>query len=213
MSTVAPRLWPGGTVAIFATGPSLTQADVDYCRGKVDGVVLVNDAHRLAPWGDVLYSSDRQWWPHYQGVPSFTGLRFGIGTSVGIANPFARFPEITVLKNTGYDGLERKPSGLRTGGGNSGYAAVNLAVHLGATRILLLGYNMNWTGGRAHFFGNHPSALSQTQGHFPSWREKFRTMLEPLRQLGVEVINCTPQTSISAFPQRALREVLAEVAA
>jgi hypothetical protein len=39
----APRLWPDSTVAILATGPSLTKADCDYLRGKCH-VVAINDA-------------------------------------------------------------------------------------------------------------------------------------------------------------------------
>jgi hypothetical protein len=207
MSITVPKLWPGSTIAVLATGPSLTQEDCDYVRGKAR-IIAINDAHRLAPFADVLYSSDRHWWPHYNGVPSFAGMKYGIGTQPRIANPFSSLPDVQVLKNTGFDGLETNPQGLRTGGGNSGYAAVNLAVHFGAARILLLGYNMSWPGGKAHFFGNHPSGLGQTQGHYPSQRERFKTMIGPLKTLGIDVINCTANTSLSVFPQRPLRDVL-----
>lgn len=202
-----PRLWPGGTVVCLATGPSLTQDDCDYVRGRAH-VIAVNDAHRLAPWADMLYSSDRRWWAHYKAVPSFEGLRYGIGTSPRLDNQVRGYPQIQVLKNTGYDGLELKPHGLRNGR-NSGFAAVNLAVHTGAVRIVLLGYNMSYLGGKAHFFGNHPSRLEQTEARYPSFRRLFATMVDPLKTLGVDVINCTEQTSLTAFPRRRLRDVLA----
>lgn len=198
-------------MAILATGPSLTQADVDLCRGQVR-VMAINDAHRLAPWADVLYSSDRQWWPHYKGVPTFAGRKFGIGSAVGKANPFAHYPDIAVLKNTGYTGLELEPTGLRNGQ-NSGYAAVNLAVHFGVSRILLLGYNMSYPGGKAHFFGNHPPGLTQHEGLYVSFRRAFESLVEPLRTLGVEVVNCTPNTSLSAFPCMAIHDALQAVPA
>src|SRR5690606_24516492 len=124
----------------------------DFVRGKAP-VICINDAHRMAPWADVLYSSDRSWWPHYKGVPSFGGLKFGIGSGIGKANAFHQLPDVSVLRNTGYDGLEMAPTGLRNGR-NSGYAAVNLAVHLGASRVVLLGYDMGWQGAKAHFFGS-----------------------------------------------------------
>jgi len=207
-----PRLWPGETVACLATGPSLTQADVDLCRDKVR-VIAVNDAHRLAPWADVLYSSDRAWWPKYNGVPTFAGRRYGVGTGVGKRNPFGKLPQITVLRNAGPDGIETSPDGLRTGR-NSGYAAINLAVHFGAAKIVLLGYNLSYRNGRAHFFGNHPSGLTQTEALYPSFRKHFETMVAPLKQLGVEVINATEHTSLTCFPCRPVREALGlEVAA
>jgi hypothetical protein len=199
------RLWPGETIACLATGPSLNQADCDYLRGRVR-VICINDSHRLAPWADVLYSSDRRWWPHYKGVPSFEGSKFGVGSGQGKANPFTGYPEIRVLKNTGYSGLEIEPNGLRTGR-NSGYAAINLAVHLGAARILLLGYNMSHQNG-SHFFGNHPAGLNQSAALYPGFRRSFDSLVEPLKAAGIEVINCTPNTSLHTFPRRALRDVL-----
>lgn len=205
----APTLWPGGTVAILATGPCLTKDDCEYVRGKAH-VIAINDAHRLAPWADVLYSSDRRWWPYYKGVPSFTGLKYGVGSGTGHtqkSNGFHGLPEIQVLRNTGYIGLETDPTGLRTGS-NSGYAAINLAVHFGAARVLLLGYNMTHAHG-AHFFGNHPSGLAQSAALYPGFRKRFETLVEPLAALGVEVINCTPKTSLHVFPVRPLRDVLA----
>jgi hypothetical protein len=210
MTPTAPRLWPDSTVAILATGPSLTQEDCDWIRGKCR-VVAINDAHRLAPWADVLYSSDRRWWSYYKGVPEFQGLKFGIGSGVGKSNPFMKLAGVTVLRNSGYHGLQTKPDGLMNGR-NSGYAAINLAVHFGAKRIILLGYNMSYRGGKAHFFGDHPAPLPQSAGLYPGFRRNFETLVEPLKKRGISVINCTEQTSLMAFPLGKLRDVLTETA-
>ena len=209
--TTVPRLWPDSTIACLATGPSLTADDVRYLRGKVP-VIAINDAWMLCPWADVLYSSDRSWWPHYKGVPKFTGIKYGVGSGMGKANPYRNHPEITVLRNTGWTGLELDPSGLKTGR-NSGYAALNLAVHFGARRILLLGYNLGHLHGKSHFFGNHPPNLQQTAALYPNFRRAFDTLVEPLNAAGVEVVNCTKHTSLQSFPCGDLREVLEAVAA
>lgn len=181
-----------------ATGPSLTAEDVAYCRGKAT-VLVVNDAYRFAPWAACLYSSDRYWWAYYGGVPAFTGLKVSIEHTPGRTDRrFAQWP-ITVLRNTGHDGLERDPSGLRTCAWTSGGAAVNLAVHLGASRIVLLGYDMGVTNGKTHFFGDHPAPIN-ARHNFPTWRRAFETMREPLDSLGIGVFNCTRTTSLNAFP-------------
>jgi hypothetical protein len=205
--TIAPRLFPGATIACLATGPSLTQADCDWLRDHAIPAVAVNDAYRLAPWAQVLYSSDRQWWPFYKGVPAFQGLKFGIGSGMGKDNGFRHYPEIQCLRNTGYDGLELNPAGLKNGR-NSGYAAVNLAVHLGAARILLLGYNLCRLPGKTHFFGDHPSALSQNPSLYPSFARTFATLVKPLREIGVEIVNCTPETALTCFPRLPLEQAL-----
>lgn len=199
MGVHVPRMFPGATIACIATGPSLTQADCDQVRAAGLPTIAINDAHRLAPWSDVLYSSDRMWWPHYKGVPEFKGLRFGIGSAPGKNNKFHEYPEINVLKNTGYCGLDLETTGLRNGR-NSGYAGINLAVHLGAKRILLLGYNLGYLKNRAHFFGDHPVGLTQNQSNYTAFRALFDTMVVPLKAAKVEVINCTPETSLNTFP-------------
>lgn len=199
-----PRLFPGSTVVCMATGPSLTQEDADYVRGRCP-VIAVNFAVEKAPWAEVLYSSDRLWWPKTKGWPGFGGQRYSVGSRIGKANPFHGHPNIHVLTNTGFDGIETDPSGLRNGR-SSGYAAVNLAVHLGADRIILLGYNMG-SGGRLHFYDERPGFMAHP-GLYPNWRRSFDTMVEPLKALGVEVINCTENTSLTTFPCWPLRQVL-----
>lgn len=187
-----PRLWPGETVVCLGGGPSLTQADVDRVRGKAR-VIAINDAYRLAPWAEVLFACDGKWWHWHHGVPGFAGLKYAVQSAA------ARWPGVHVLQKTGSHGLEVHPTGLRTGH-NSGYQAINLAFHFGAHRIVLLGYDMQ--GG--HWFGRHPDNSAPP---FALCLRKFATLAEPLRARGIEVLNCTRRTALTAFPCRPLEEV------
>lgn len=194
------RLWPHATVVCLGSGPSLTQADVDRVRGRAR-VIAVNDAFRLAPWADVLYAADAKWWRRGAGVPTFRGLKYSI-----LPNWTAQeFPDVRILRNTGVDGLELDPTGLRTGR-NSGYQAINLAVHLGASQIVLLGYDMHGD----HFFGSHPD---KSKPPFALCLPLFPTLVGPLKAAGVSVVNCTPRSAVTCFPMTPLSSVLAEVAA
>lgn len=207
MRHTVSRLWPEATIVCLATGPSLTQSDCDYVESLHLPTIAINDAHRMAPWAEVLYCSDRMWWRKYKGVPSFAGLKYGVGSSPGKNNKFPEFPDVKVLRNSGYAGLDLSPDGLKTAR-NSGYAAINLAYHFGAKRIVLLGYDMGWRGAKAHFFGDHPSGLSQREDLYPNFRKSFLSIVQPLKDVGVEVVNCTPNTSLEAFPLGVLRDVL-----
>jgi len=196
-----PTLWPGSTVVCIATGPSLTQADVDYCRGKAP-VIVVNDAHRLAQWADVLYACDAKWWRHYEGVKSFTGLRFSI-------DPRAKPWGVQVLQNTGREGLELQPTGLKTGK-NSGAQALNLAVHFGAKRVVLLGYDMSQPPkGPSHCFGEHPKQVDSRRP-YGDFIAGFQSMAPALRAVGVEVVNCSRVTALTCFPRQDLTQALPE---
>lgn len=201
-----PTLWPSSTIVCIASGPSLTAEDCARVRGRAP-IIAINDAVRLVPDADVLYSSDASWWKRAHGAPNFLGLKFAI-ESPSLPARRCRWPGIIVLRNTGDAGLETSPSGLRTGR-NSGYAAINLAVHLGATRVVLLGYDMGLgPNGRRHFCEDaviHPSSP------FESFRRLYQTLVEPLKLAGVQVVNCSRATRLTAFRRAPIEDVLASV--
>ena len=201
-----PRLWPGATVALLGAGPSLTRADVDACHGVVP-VIAINRAVDWAPWANVLYACDEKLWHWIQGAPNFAGLKYGLHQAI----PAAKWG-VSVLQNTGPLGLELDPTGLRTGY-NSGYQAINLAVHLGAARVVLLGYDMGPAAdGRTHFHAPHPDE-HRVPSPYPQMRAAFASLVEPLAALGVSVVNCSRQTTLEVFPRATLEDALLEVAA
>lgn len=195
--TSVPRIWADATVVILAGGPSLTQADVDICRDRAR-VIAIKDTIRLAPWAGCLYACDAKWWRHYGDGLAFDGPKYALEQG---SNKWAG-----VLHDTGPLGLELKPTGLRTGR-NSGYQAINLAVHLGAKRIVLLGYDMRPTGERHHWFGVHPYNTSTPP--YDHFLPCFDSIVEPLRALGIDVFNATRKTALAVFPQLSLEEALA----
>jgi hypothetical protein len=185
------------TVVCVAGGPSLTKADVEFCRGKAF-VIAIKDAIRLAPWADVLYACDAKWWQRYGDTVAFAGPKYTLEQT---ARQWA-----TVLRNTGDSGLEPDPTGLRTGK-NSGYQAINLAVHQGATTIVLLGYDMAPAAdGKHHWFGAHPW---KTVPPYRLFLPFFDTLVKPLADLGIRVINASRQTVLTCFPRLSLAEALA----
>jgi hypothetical protein len=206
------RFWPGATIVCLASGPTLTAGDVARVRASGLPVIAVNDAIRLAPWAPVLYSSDRAWWRFYRGVAGYTGLRVSVGSKQGAADPISGGPwaaSIVVLRHTGVEGVERDPTGLRTGG-NSGYAAINLAVHLGAQKMLLLGYQGGPLASQSHFFGRHPVGLTESsETNYATFRRAFETLAPALTAAGIVVRNCTPRTRLDAFETAELGAELA----
>ncbi|MES2341730.1 MAG: hypothetical protein V4597_08630 [Pseudomonadota bacterium] len=200
-----PRIWPGATVAILAGGPSLTAGQAEDVARAGARTIAVKDAIRIAPWAGVLYGGDAKWWGHHgPSLSAYAGPRYGI-------EPYSPTPDparwgVAVLRNTGQVGLETDPSGLRTGK-NSGYQAVNLAVHLGAARIVLLGFDMQPDGqDRHHWFGAHPYRTADPP--YRDFREMFKTIVEPLQALGIEVLNATPGSALDSFPRVALADAL-----
>lgn len=177
-----------GTFAVLATGPSLTADQVEAVRGRC-GVVAVSDAYRMAPWANALVSQDLSWWRHHKDAVGFAGRKF----SGAVREPIAGVEMVEV-------------NGCITTGTNSGLLACHVAVSkLGATRLLLLGLDLHGT----HFFGKHPEPLKNTR---PERFEVMRRQFAQWSHKGVEIINCTPGSSLTCFPMGDLHACLAGVA-
>lgn len=208
-----PRLWPRDTVAILGGGPSLTVEQVESCRGRCR-VIAVNDSYRLAPWADVLYACDVKWWAWHPDALEFDGPKYMLehparskladGTEIGVE--WLRERGVVALENTGRDGIETTPTGLRTGS-NSGIQAINLAAHYGVARILLLGFDMRFDGERSHWHDGHPVRPAESvfrQAMLPC----FPPVKAALDELGIECINCTPGSALDVFPRADVADCL-----
>lgn len=111
---------------------------------------------------------------------------------------------MTVLQSRPNKGLSRS-QGVLHSGQNSGYQAINLAYLMGAEVILLLGYDMARRNGKGHFFGEHPETLN----HKTDYRQ-FITNFDSIKpdQYGIEIINCTRDTALTAFPKMDLEKAI-----
>lgn len=194
------------TWVCIASGPSLTPGDVDFVRGKAS-VAVVNDGYRLAPWADALYACDQPWWElHVESVrASFNGRCYSH------SQPVAERYDLIHVPGTDGEGLCREPMRVHYGA-NGGYQIVNLVYHFGATRILLLGYDMKpdpADPARTHWFGQHPGNLERGRpDKYAKWVERFRRMAADLKAEGVEVINCSRETALPWFERQSIEEAL-----
>lgn len=169
--------------------------------GRVN-VVVVNDCWRLLPGADVLYAADRKWWDTY-----IAAVRVGSSSELwttskdGAAKHGLRF-----IKTA--DGCQPLPLDcpVISKGSNSGFQAMMLARHFGARKIVLLGYDMQRTGGKAHWFGDHPRPMSQ--GNPLHWVDRFKTAAPALAAEGTQVINASRATAIPCFPRASIESVL-----
>lgn len=198
--------WAGAVVVAIGGGPSLTQEQVDYCRGKAN-VIAVNNAIERAPWADLLYFCDERWYRwHEARVRAFNGARVTLENR-GLA---AELPGLICMRDDTrtskeVTGLCEDPDGLRTGN-NGGYQVLNLAAHLGARRVVLLGYDMRAAGGKVHWHEEH--AIPTPPECLSGYADAFHSLVAPLAARGLEVLNATPGSALDAFPRVPLAEAL-----
>lgn len=170
--------------------------------------IAINSTHRIARWADLLYCADNQYWlhPNNKDALSFGGLKVTIQDPRGEILPQ---PDILVLRNDGVDGFTDDRSAIRHGS-NSGYQAIHIAVHLGAARIILCGFDMRAINDKQHWHERHPPPLrDHGSGIYAGWIRSFEKLAPELKKRGVEIVNCTPQSALTCFPMMDLTEAIA----
>lgn len=163
-------------------------------------MIVTNTSFRAAPWADVLFAPDARWWSVYgdEARAKFAGERWTSDPTV---------PDANLIGCVDEPGLSKHPERVHFGG-NVGYMALGLAFLFGAYRMILLGYDMQRTGGRNHHHGDHDGGLPNLTNDFESWRVRMRRLAIDLREAGVDVVNATRETALTCFERAPLERAL-----
>lgn len=184
-------------VYVVGGGASLKGFDWGRLNGK--RVMAVNRAYEVLPQAEVVYFSDFRFWIWNQDdLNSHAGRKITSAAKIKQKN-------IERVKITGLTGIDTTPGCIRQGN-NSGYGAINLALHLGATQILLLGFDMKFSGGQCHWHDGYPVLNSEKM--LKNMLHYFDTMVEPMEKLGVEVINLNTESELHCFKKMSVEEIL-----
>ena len=192
------------TVCCIATGPSLTQQQVDTARAKGFRLFACNNAYQLAPDAELLYAVNIEWWDHYWSeVKDLPCAKWTTNKAAADKYP------INWIRERNAAGLCEQ-SGVIHHGHGSGYSLVSMAHKAGADRIVLLGYDLKYApdyDGRSrrvgsaprHFFGEYPQRMQ----HWPSVAVKngvhvdLVELYRSIKDQGlVEIVNCTPGSAL-----------------
>lgn len=169
-------------------------------------MVAVNDAVLHLPFATALFSADAMWIRNrFEVISQFPRERY---LAVAEDFDFTDAPEATYLWRSrhGY-GLSDNPCAVYMGGGNSGFAALNLAYLKGAKRVILLGYDLSAPG--MYWHSGYPwSAPLNNDLTFGRWVHGFDTAIAQLHNRGIQVINASPASRIQAFQRVSLDEAL-----
>lgn len=170
----------------------------------------MNDAYRLLPYADILYACDEHWWQmHIADVErSFFGERWTTHQAgPSIANDKSQLPpewRLNCAAGKESGGFSTDRTTLHYGG-NSGFQAINLALLKGATRVVLVGFDMRVVAGARHFFGDHPEPLSNAA----DYRKFVRHFERAARECRVPIVNATPGSALDCFERVDLDDEIA----
>jgi hypothetical protein len=151
----------------------------------------------------VLYACDRTWWKRYAEEAPWQAEKW-------TADPWsARQYDLALVKLKSGEGICPHP-GTVHGGKNSGYQAIGLAYHMGAQRIILVGYDMQHTGGKRHWHDDHPKGMGNCEG-IRGWVQQFNDLPMYAEPLGIRLYNATIQTAITGIERRDLWQLFSEL--
>ena len=136
-----------------------------------------------------MFAMDRDWWAMHgsEVITGFSGARFSINS---IATKY---------------NVKRLATGFKHYG-NSGAAAIAMAASSGATRVVLLGFDCQHTGGKTHWHGSHPKGLGDA-GSVDKWGKAFADLARDMRGR-CEVLNASRATALDCFERVNLEDVL-----
>jgi hypothetical protein len=193
-----PRIWDGDTCFILGGGPSLAKINVDSLQGK-GRVIAVNCAYRLGNWFEAMFYGDRYWLhQHGKDLDKFPGLKITANQDYP-SDAWIESLGIKVIKrDLMANGISEDPA-LISWNQSSGACAINLAVLLGAGKIVLLGFDMKRVEGRTNYHDEYPP-YGTAFDPFYKFLPAFDKIAEDLEILGIECLNATPDSAIKAFP-------------
>jgi hypothetical protein len=202
---ITPRWNDGRTVIVAAPGPSLTEEVAERCKGHT--CLAVKEAYRLIPWADVCYGCDAKFWLRNEGCQDFAGERWASHGNEISDNKLdvAQRYGLRLVQGVGGPGFSLN-SGAIHYGGSSGFQAINLTILFGATRIVLVGFDMKARDGKRYFFGNHPTSVAAPHYGGNLWRFDWAAKRLPPH---ITILNATPGSALKCFPRMSLDEALA----
>lgn len=230
-----PKIWnDGSTCYIIGGGPSVAYAAGIKTPGKDSlprvsefltpihekKIIGVNNAYMLGNWVDVLWFGDSGWFTMHRANLARVGY---MGLKMSCHPRFNKNP-IAGVVFTPRD--MEKPLGITTKNSkvswnyNSGGCAINLAYHLGARRIILLGFDMQSGGGKStwqtHWHGGHKDMSHEKrqkvwEPRYQRFLQGFPIIAQDAKALGIEIINAVHPSfgsAIEHFPKIPIQEVL-----
>jgi hypothetical protein len=198
-STVQKK-FEGETIYIIGGGPSLKDFNFQNLAGA--RTIAINKAMLFHTQTDVLYWTDVRFYTWYKNeIDNYKGLKFALAAGSQYTD------DVKVLKKGKAHGLETDRQTLAHGN-NSGYAAINLAYHLGAKRIILLGFDMGSNGTDSHFHDGYPTKAAGDKMYQDKFLPGFKQLDAELKDSGVMILNASPYSKLTMFPKITIEQAL-----
>lgn len=194
------KIFTGETVYLIGGGPSLKEFNWEDLKGK--NIIAINKAYEFVPWAQVIFWTDARFYTWYhQQLQQSKADKYTINNSIHYDS------SVKVLRKGGRHNLE-KGDDIIAHGDNSGYAAINLAYILGASQIVLLGYDMGGTATDSHFHNGYPVNATSQKIYESRFMPSFPYIAAALKKEGIPVWNASSVSKLTCFEKISIEKSL-----
>lgn len=171
-------------------------------------LVVTNMAAAFFPQAAVHCTIDGGWWSaHPEMAREFSGLRcVAVEHLSRLPHTRQRGQHDEIFFDRVKGAFCLNPRGLA--GSFSGHAAINLAYHLGAREIVLLGFDGYRAGAPLHWYGSRVAEESETGPQFDGYARQMGALADAGQKAGVEILNASPGSKLSCFARVKLEVLL-----
>jgi len=197
--------WSEEVVAIVASGPSVTGEAIGKLKGKCQ-VAVVNNSYQLAPWADMLYAADADWWREHKGAKEFGGLKVTCKPDTAVDNGIF-FVNLFGPFDTDQDKILMEPKGTIGRGGNSGFQLINIVTQTGCKKQIWMGFDFQGE----HWHSRHPRPMKNpSQRTLDKWCRRLDRQASILETIGVSVRLVSEDSALTKFKKVKLEDAFAE---
>lgn len=222
-----PKMWQNRTVWILGGGPSVTRQfgvpeDIisQIEKGELpvsvispymadiheEPVIGINMAFLIGDWIDMVFFGD----PGFYRKPK-VAERLSLFPGIKLAchqwynDGKMRSKDIYAIARTKNKyGISDTPEKVAWNN-NSGAAAISVAVHAGAKRIVLLGFDMHSVETHSHW---HNEYGKPKKPPYKTHLAGFKEIAKDAEKMGVEIINANPDSAITFFPKMNVKDII-----
>lgn len=198
-SSVTP-IFKNKTVYIIGGGPSLEGFNWKLLKDK--SVIAINKSFMAVPTAQIIYWTDSRFYRWYkEDIDASKATKYTI-------NPGAPYKtDVKLLKKGVKYGLETDNK-LLAHGDNSGYAGINLAYHLGANKIILLGFDMGSYGNKTHFHEGYATKPTSKAIYEKRFSVSFPHIAKELKDRDIKIYNASSRSTLTCFPKIDIEKAL-----
>lgn len=174
-------------------------------------VIGINSAFLIGDWIDIVFFGDRGWFlSNREALAKFPGIKVSCSPHTNRKEYDAENVKTVARSRTGR-GISNERNSVAWNS-NSGAAAISLAYHLGAKRVILLGFDMKLDeSGYQHWHQLYKTAGDRRPAkRLPFGRHLigFAQIAKDAKRFNMEIINASPDSAIKELPKTSVKDLL-----